>query len=187
MPRPISNVIGFDDAPFTRKQSRVPVLGVVMTKDRMDGLVIDRVRRDGSDATEVIARMVLETPFYSHVRAVMLDGITLAGFNVVELPRLHHLLGIPVLVVMRRQPDFERIHAALIGHVRGGARKWRLIEQAGTPEPLRGVFVQRAGLTLAAADLLLQTWVRQGKLPEPLRLAHLIGTALVGGVSHGRA
>ena len=37
---------------------------------------------------------------------------------------------------------------ALLERVRGGARKWALIEAAGPMEPAAGVMVQRAGLSL---------------------------------------
>ena len=90
------------------------------------------------------------------------------------------------MVVARRPPRLDRIRRALEA-LPGGARKWSLIERAGPMEPVRGVYVQRAGLTLAdAADLLAATTLH-GNLPEPLRLAHLIAGGLETGVSRGRA
>ena len=79
------------------------------------------------------------------------------------------------------------IRAALLERVRGGARKWALIERAGPMEPCEGVWVQRAGLSPAEAAGLLRTTSVHGKLPEALRLAHLIAGAIGDGVSRGRA
>jgi endonuclease V-like protein UPF0215 family len=83
-----------------------------------------------------------------------------------------------VLVVARRPPRLALIRAR--SRAAGGARKWRLIEQAGPMEPLRGVYVQRAGLSLGEARDLLAATTLHGNLPEPLRLAHLIA----GGIVH---
>ena len=54
-------------------------------------------------------------------------------------------------------------------------------------EPLAGLFVQRAGLTPTEAAELLAATTLHGKLPEPLRLAHLIAGGVVTGTSRGRA
>ncbi len=188
MPRRLSNVIGIDDGPFERShRGDVPVVGVVYARERLDGLVIDRVRRDGANATARLAAMIRQSPFREHLQAVLLGGIALGGFNVVDLGGLHAELGLPVLVVARKAPDYAAIERALRTRVPGGARKWRLIQAAGPMEPLEGVWVQRAGLSTESAAALLRESRGQGRLPEPLRVAHLVAGAMVRGVSHGGA
>jgi endonuclease V-like protein UPF0215 family len=187
VPRRISNVIGIDDAPFTRRDRRVALIGAVFSRTRLDGVAIRHVRRDGADATQQILGLVRCTPFARHIRAVLLQGITVAGFNVIDVHALHEGCGLPVLVVARRQPNLQRIRSALVDHVSGGARKWSLIERAGLPERLAGVFVQRVGLPASAAERLLGDLTVHGALPEPLRVAHLIAGAVGSGTSHGRA
>lgn len=183
----LSNVAGVDDAPFDRAhRGDVPIVGAVFTRTRLDGVLMDKVRRDGVNSTRVIAEMVRGSPFFQHIQAVMLNGIALAGFNVVDLAGLSASLKRPVLAVARREPDFRAIRRALLSRVPGGARKWRLIEQAGPMEPLEGVWVQRAGLSLASAAQLLRDSRLQGHVPEPLRVAHLIAGALARGTSRGR-
>jgi len=54
-------------------------------------------------------------------------------------------------------------------------------------EALRGVYVQRAGLSLNQADHLLGATTLHGKIPEPLRVAHLIAGGVIAGISRGRA
>ncbi len=188
MSRRYSNAIGVDDGPFVRAhRGDVPIVGVVTTRVRLDGVVVDRVRRDGANSTDRVAAMIRRSPFREHVQVVMMNGIALAGFNVVDLARLHGTLGLPVLVVARKEPNLAAIERALKTRVPGGARKWRLIEEAGPMEPLEGVWVQRAGITSSAAARLLRETRVQGWIPEPLRLAHIIAGALVRGVSHGGA
>jgi len=131
--------------------------------------------------------MVKNSQFDQHIRAILLQGIAVAGFNVVDVRTLYSSLGRPVLVVARRRPDLSTIRQTLLTRVKGGERKWRLIENAGMPEPLRGVFIQRVGMSLEQAAELLEITTLHGKIPEPLRVAHLIAGGVTVGVSRGRA
>jgi endonuclease V-like protein UPF0215 family len=133
-----------------------------------------------------MAEMVRGSQFAGHVRAVLLSGIAVAGFNVVDVHRLAQAVGRPVLVVARRPPRMEKIRRALEGLPRG-ERRWRLIEQAGAMEAVGGVMVQRVGLTLGEARELLEATTLHGKLPEALRVAHLIAGGVTTGASRGRA
>jgi endonuclease V-like protein UPF0215 family len=138
------NVIGFDDGPFEREhRGDVLLVGVVCSRTRLDGVVSGKVRRDGADATRRMVALVAASPFRAHVRAVMLQGIAVGGFNVVDIRGLSEALRVPVLVVTRRPPDLAAVRRALFSEepsrrprVRGAARKWRLIEAAGPLEPL---------------------------------------------------
>lgn len=203
-PRRFSHVIGIDDAPFAREhRGDVLVVGVVFAAQggrgpgapgsgrgvapRLDGVLSTRVRRDGVNSTTAIAGMIEGSQFFAHLHAVLLQGIALARFNVVDIHRLSEGLGRPVLVVARRAPDMAAIERALLTRVRGGAAKWRLVEKAGAMEPVGGVFVQRAGLDLAEAEMLLRDFTVQGNLPEPLRVAHLVAGGVTTGKSRGRA
>jgi endonuclease V-like protein UPF0215 family len=186
--RAISNVVAFDDAPFARDhRGDVLLIGAVCSKTRLDGVLRGNVRRDGANATARMIALVSGSQFEHHVRAVLLQGIAVAGFNVVDIHRLARELGCAVLVVARRPPDLPAIRRALEASGGGWRRKWRLIERAGPMEPAGGVYVQRAGLTPAQADLLLQATTLHGKLPEALRMAHLIAGGVATGQSRGRA
>ena len=182
-----SHVVGFDDAPFARShRGDVLVVGAVLAGARLEGVLSCKVRRDGANATRVLAARVRSSRHYGHLQAVLLQGITLGGFNVVDLRALHEQSGLPVLAVARHPPDLAAIRRALLQHVPGGARKWRLIEAAGPMEELAGVWVQRAGVTPAEVERLLASTQCHGKLPEPLRVAHMIAGGLAQGESRHR-
>ena len=200
------NVIGFDDGPFARThRGDVLLVGCVCSGTRLDNVVSGRVRRDGTDATRAMMKLARSV---DHVQAVMLQGIAVAGFNVVDIHMLSQALDLPVLVITRRSPDMTAVKRALFSEdpasrpaVRGAARKWSLIERAGALESLgpsrramkRGarvggtLWVQRAGLTLEQARRLVNDTTLHGNLPEPLRLAHLIAGGIVTGKSRGGA
>lgn len=185
----IANVIGFDDGPFDKfgpAGRDVLLVGAICARTRLDGVVSGRVRRDGRNATRRMMELLRGSPFDRSVRAVLLGGIAVAGFNVVDIHALAEALARPVIVVARRPPHYAKIRLAL-ARVPGDERKWALIEAAGPMEPVRGIHVQRAGISLAETAALLEATTLHGKLPEPLRLAHLIAGGIARGESRGRA
>ena len=130
MARSFSNVVGFDDSPFDLEhRGDVRVVGAVCARTRLDGVLSTTVRRDGNNATDRLIELVQTSRFQAHIRAVLLQGIALAGFNVVDLERLGEALAIPVLVVVRKQPRLQMVKDALLQRTAGGAEKWRLIEK----------------------------------------------------------
>lgn len=183
-----SNLIGFDDAPFGHDYiGPVKVVGTVFTGLHLTGVVIGEVEKDGADAAEKLAQLVATSRFAEHVQLVMLQGIALAGFNMVDVFDLHERLRLPVLVVSRKLPDLVAIQRALTTQVREGEQKWALIKRLGPPEPIGHVYAQRVGLTFEEAQTVIARFTLQGHIPEPLRVAHLIAGALVNGQSRGRA
>jgi uncharacterized protein len=185
--RAITNVVGFDDSPFAHEhRGDVRLVGVVCSRTRLDGILSGYVRRDGANSTERMAEMVRRSQFAQHVRAVLLQGIAVAGFNVVDVHALNAALGVPVLVVVRRPPRLGLVEKALFERTPGAARKWRLIQRAGPVERLGEIWVQRAGLSLDEAGALVEATTLHGNIPEPLRLAHLIAGGIERGVSRGR-
>jgi endonuclease V-like protein UPF0215 family len=187
-PRTLSHTVGFDDAPFDRgERGRILVVGAAFAGLRLEGVLALRVLRDGSDATTGLAATVARSKFGGSVKVVLLQGIAVGGFNVVDIHALAEVLATPVLVVMRRPPRYEKVRRALLERTPGGAEKWRLIERAGAPEPVAGVYVQRAGLDLLPAGQLVAALAVNGRIPEPLRVAHLIAGGVTTGESRGRA
>ncbi|GBD26655.1 hypothetical protein HRbin30_01995 [bacterium HR30] len=186
--RRLSNTVGFDDAPFHRRQSgRVAVVGAVFAATRFDGVLLGSVERDGEDATEVFATLLRRSRFYEHVQVVLLQGVTFAGFNVVDVPALGAELRRPILVVARRQPNWAKLRQALCEKLPRGWAKWKQLERLGPMEPVGGVYVQRWNLSLDEAKQLIARTTLWGRLPEPLRVAHLIAGALARGESRGGA
>jgi len=54
----------------------------------------------------------------------------------------------------------------------------RLIEEAGLMEPMERLFVQRVGISAEDAKRVLAKLAVSGRLPEPVRIAHLVASAL---------
>ncbi len=179
--------IGFDDAPFDRRRGgAVHVAGVVCSGTRFEGLVWGRVRKDGWNATAELVRLLEGGKFLPQTHLVLLDGIAFGGLNVVDLPALAGRLGRPCISVMRKPPDLEGM-ARAIRHLPRPEARLALLQKAG-PIHQSGHFVfQCQGLEPQAAAEALARLTDTGHVPEPLRLAHLIGAAIEGGQSSHRA
>ncbi len=185
--RRLSNVVGFDDEPFAKHhRGDVQVVGAVFAAERLDGVLVGRVHRDGANATRELIRLVADSKYAQHLQLVMLQGVALAGFNVVDVQELSRQLGLPALVVARHAPDTRAIRRALLKHVANGLDKWTLIQQLGPMEPISHVYVQRVGLSREEAEAVLDRFALNGHVPEPLRIAHLIAGAIGSGQSRGR-
>lgn len=185
--KPVTHVIGFDDAPFLRShRGDVAIVGAAFAGARLEGVLTGKVRRDGANATSTLLKLISQSRYAAHAQLVMLQGIAFAGFNVVDIYALRSALYLPVLVVARKRPDLMKIKRALLTSVAGGKRKWRLIEQAGLMEAAVGVYIQRAGIEPAAARRIIERYAINSLIPEPLRTAHLIAAALAGGTSRQR-
>lgn len=186
--KPITNVIGFDDGPFRRESTEpVRIVGVVCARTRLDGVVSGFVGRNGDDATARITELIESSQFEGYVRAVLLKGIAVAGFNVVDIHALSGHLGVPVLVVLRRPPDYAAVRAALTAIGIDAEAKWERICRAGEPQRVRDLWVQAAGMTLERVAPLLAATTLHGHIPEALRVAHLIAGGIGSGRSRGRA
>jgi endonuclease V-like protein UPF0215 family len=113
--KPEIRVLGVDDGIFKpHTKSFVPVVGVVFRGGYwLDGVMHTKVRVDGFEATRKIASMIKGSPHYKQLRVIMLNGVTIAGFNVVDIKRLNADTGLPVIAVTRDKPNFEEIHEAL--------------------------------------------------------------------------
>jgi endonuclease V-like protein UPF0215 family len=94
-------------------------------------------------------------------------------------------LGLPVLVVTRRNPVGSELGDAL----RSAGLEHRVPLLDRVPRAFgvaEGLYLAHAGTTRADAERLVRSCLAKSRLPEPLRVAHLIGQAIVLRESRGR-
>jgi endonuclease V-like protein UPF0215 family len=182
-----ARVIGFDDAPFRKTpRARVPLVGAVCAGTRFEGMVFGHVVRDGFGATDEIVRLLVDGKFLPQLHLVLLDGIAVGGFNVIDLERLSQTLGRPCVAVMRKPPDLAAVERVL-GALPRGQTRLATLRRAGPIHSAPPFHFQVQGATPAEIARVLPQLTDRGHVPEALRLAHLIGTALVTGQSGRRA
>ncbi|MEM4479808.1 MAG: DUF99 family protein [Candidatus Bathyarchaeia archaeon] len=183
--KPEIRVLGVDDGIFKpRTRGFVPVIGVVFRGGYwLDGVMHTKIRVDGTDATRKIASMVVNSPHYKQLRVIMLDGITFAGFNIVDIKELNEKTNLPVITVTREKPNLEEIRKALRNLPRSEER-WKAVLNAGEPieVPVKGgkekIYTQAVGISLEDAIKILKLTSTRSNIPEALRVAHLIASGI---------
>ncbi|MGH7516851.1 MAG: DUF99 family protein [Gemmatimonadales bacterium] len=181
------HVLGVDDAPFIKRvDATVPVVGVLMEgADLVETVAVTTFPVDGDDATGFLAGWIGELRCRPSVQAVVLGGITIAGLGLVDLEALATRLRRPVLAVTRHDPGASELRQALVAA--GFEARLPMLERCPPARRLRaGLYVSAAGITDGDAAVLIESTLGKARMPEPLRVAHLIGRALVSGESRGR-
>ncbi len=178
-------VLGVDDGIFVpHNAGKVVVVGVAYRGGYwLDGVVRTEVTIDGVDATEKIAEMIRKNPQYNELRVVMLNGITFAGFNVVDINKLFKMVNLPIISVVRVKPDLKKIKKAL-ENLTECERRWQAVKSAGkiiqvqTRKPGEAIYIQAAGISREDAEKVLKITSTRSSVPEALRVAHIIASGL---------
>ena len=185
-------IIGFDDSPFEKGQKgKIPLVGVIYRGGKIfDGMLFTKVEIDGNDATQKIIESILNSRHKPQLKIIMLDGITVAGFNIIDLKELNEKTGLVVIAINRKIPDIKNVKNAL-KKFKNFKERWEKVKNAGKIRKckLKGRFVyyQCKGISNEEAEEIIRLSSTRGFIPEPLRVAHLIARAIVKGESYGRA
>jgi endonuclease V-like protein UPF0215 family len=184
-----ARLIGFDDGPFTFDDETAALAGVMTRGGRyVEAVFTDHVTVDGTDATRTLIDLIADSGFEETTQAVALNAGTLAGFNVVDLDALHEALDVPVLAVTREKPDPDAVRETLETHVDDPQSRLDLLEA----QPVHTIdldegpcYVRHAGGDIDELAYLLRVHTVRGRTPEPIRIAHLVATAIAEGRSRG--
>ncbi|MEB2836071.1 MAG: DUF99 family protein [Desulfurococcales archaeon] len=136
------------------------------------------LRVDGLEASSVIAvaaRLLEANPV-----AVILDSITIAGFNVVSPPIIYRLVGAPVIVVYSYKPSYARLRrgALNLSTFKIIDRIIRLVDNAVPLKTRKGVlYALLWGIEPPEAIKIVEKFQIHSRVPEPVRVAHYIASA----------
>lgn len=190
--KPEIRILGFDDSSFERDDKTVPVIGVIYRGGNfLDGILKTDVEVDGLDATDNLIKLINSTRHKQQLKVLMLDGITLGGFNLVDIKELNKKTRLPVIVINRKQPNLKDVKKAL-KNFKDYKNRWKIVVRAGKIKVCklkndRKVYYQTVGLGDGEAEDMIRLSCTHSQIPEALRVAHLIATGIVKGESRGRA
>jgi len=178
-------VLGVDDGVFTpHVKGFVPVVGVVFRGGYwLDGVMHTSIKVDGLDATRKIASMILTSPHYKQLRVIMLNGVTFAGFNVIDIKKVNMKTKLPVIAITREKPNFTEIREAL-KNLPKSEERWKAILNAektfevSTRRKSEKVYMQVSGILEEDAKRIVQLTSTRSNIPEALRVAHLIASGI---------
>ena len=179
--------IGFDDAKFTLNSNlkTTDLIGIICQGTRMVGMVKKEILIDGDNATEVLIELTKQNE--KHVQYIITDTITFGGFNIIDLEKVYSITKKPIIAVTERLVNLEAVRKALVKKfpnkyedkllniVNAGDLYETSIETAGGYSK---VYFHSKGIKVSEVDSLLHKLCIDSKIPEPVRLAHIVGKTL---------
>lgn len=175
-------ILALEDSPFSKKGGKALIIGLVGRDSIVEGMLSFSVDVDGSDSTEMILKSLRRSRFFSQVRVIALNGITLAGLNIVDVHRLSDDLGVSIVAITRKKPHARLLSVAIGKRGRDVKEKKAMLKSLWGEIGLKrtqGYYVQYLAGIEEPSDELVR--VSAGML----RLAHIIASGLGRGESSG--
>lgn len=183
------HLLGIDDSPFLRSDRYSTIVGVLMSHDfHVDAILTERIEVDGDDSIDAIFSF-LSSGYGKAANIVLSNGVTFGGFNLFDPDELYEKSGVPVISVTRKEPDRDSMIRAIEKHGRD-RRKVELLQKLDPQRisiPDVGVlYANIAGIDADEASRVVGRSIFRGKIPEAIRMAHMVGSVLKKGKTHGR-
>jgi endonuclease V-like protein UPF0215 family len=154
--------------------------GVVMRKDlRIDGVAIASLTVGGMDATDAVLGIIASLA-RRDINLAMVSGSVVAWFNILDPAVISERTGLPLIVVTYEES--EGLEGDIAHHFPGDLGRLRAYRNLGerVPVELRDgvrVFIRAMGISRKDAARVLRDFTRDGKVPEPVRVARLVARA----------
>jgi hypothetical protein len=170
---------------FTQNSKKSILAGVVMRRDFViDGFVFGHTTIGGDDATDEILRMYNKLG-RQDISYLLISGIIISMYNIVDLKKISESLGIPVIGVTYQESkgieDAIRHHFPDSYEAKLTEYKELKDREKITLSTFFNVYVRKEGCNISDVKHLLNDITLQGSFPEPLRLAQLLAKTLLQG------
>lgn len=168
------------------KNSKFSTLGgVVLRRDMLvDGVVLGRTLVGGDDATTQIISMFKKLD-RNDVNCIMINGLIISLYNVVAGEKILETTGIPVIgVTYHDSPGIEDRFFDNFDKSEADKRV-EAYRKLGNREHITlktgmAVYIRSWGIGPDQTVHILNSFIVQGKIPEPLRIARIISRAARG-------
>ncbi|HEX7033168.1 MAG TPA: DUF99 family protein [Nitrososphaera sp.] len=161
---------------FKRSGEKSTLAGIVMRRDLIiDGVVFGSATIEGDDATDSIISMH-ESLARNDINCIMLDGLVISMYNIIDGERVAQETGLPVLAITFE--DSEGLEDSIKHHFRNWKAKLQQYQKLGEREKVtlktgKSLFIRCWGLSRKKAIAILNSFTLQGSVPEPIRVAKI--------------
>lgn len=178
-------IVGVEDGGFSRESSSRTVqkalfVCVLLQGNWIDDFQVDQITVDGLDASEKLISMLRRWAFH----AVMLAGVSFAGFNLVDPKLVFEEFNKPVVIVSRIKPDNIAVKNALLQHFEDWQIRWGIFEKLGSIHKVVSIineaplYAEVVGGDIEWASKLIRASATCCRIPEPIRIARLVARGL---------
>ena len=168
---------------FSQTSKKSVLSGIVMSTDLViDGFVMGHSTVGGDDATDAILAMH-EKLNRSDVSFLLISGIVISLYNILDVKRISEKIGLPVVGVTYEESSGiedaikhhfpESYEAKLAEYSKLGVREKITLHTS------HNLYIQNEGCTVLEAKQLLDKMTLQGSVPQPLSITGLLALALL--------
>ena len=168
---------------FSQTSKKSVLSGIVMSTDLIiDGFVFGNSSVGGDDATDAILTMH-EKLDRQDVSFLLISGIIISLYNIVDVKRISEKVGLPVIGVTYEESS--GIEEAIKHHFpESYDSKLAEYSKLGSREKItlhtsHNLYIRNEGCTILEAKQLLDRITLQGSVPEPLRISQLLANTLL--------
>lgn len=165
---------------FVRSRPISILAGVIMRADmRVDGLAYACATVGGDDGTQAVLGLCRQLS-RADLNALILSGAAISWFNVIDLHEIYEKMQKPLICLTYQESAGLQRH--IREHFSSPEEKLSRYRALGERHPVRlktgyEVFVRALGASTEEARILLNKFTRDGRVPEPVRLARLAARA----------
>jgi len=177
-------VLGISES-FRKGISKKSVLaGIVMRGDLLiDGFAITTITVGGLDATQGVLN-IYNILNRKDINAIMLNGVIIAWYNVIDLEKIYNKTKIPIIAVTYEESEEKLDKYFKENFPEDYEKRIEIYRRNGEREKIQlktgyTVLVRYLGMRRDEAKGLLNKFTRQGAIPEPLRVSRLLARTLM--------
>lgn len=178
----VVKTVAIDDGSFKFKdrKGKALIILVLFHNTFIEKIKLGTITIDGLDSTEVIVDLLKDLDF----DIIMLNSITLAGFNIIDVEKIKNLYNKPIIVVIKEKPNNKAVKEALKKHFKDWEYRWSLIKKLGkiykakTMENQPPLYFETFSLKPKLAIKILKQYCLTCRIPEPLRVTRLMARKL---------
>lgn len=160
-----------------KKFSKKSILaGVVMRRDLIiDGMTYQTATIGGDDATQSIISMYTMLA-REDINCIMLDGLVISMYNIIDGSQVAGETGLPVIAITFE--DSKGLEDVIKSHFNNWEDKLAQYQKLGGREKVtlktgKNLFVRCWSVNQGRALAILNSFTRQGAIPEPIRVAKI--------------
>ena len=166
---------------FRKEKTNSILSGIVMRKDLIiDGIIFGNATIGGDDATQNIIAMYKSLQ-RNDISFLLLNGLIISMYNIVDGKTIYENIGIPVIAITFN--NSQGIENSIKKHFPSNYNdKLEKLNKLGERNLVllktnKYLWIRIWGMKLDDAIKLLNSFIIQGSIPEPIKLAKLISHA----------
>ncbi len=179
--KPKEKTTAVNNGSFKKQENEETTITAVTVQGKLyiENIETTKIKIDGTKATEKIIKLHSNSNHIKQSNNILLHGTTIAGFNILNIPKLHRETQKPVITVLRKKPDKQKIEKA-IKNTKNHGKKLETIKQNPKyrKHPNKNIYYTNTGIPKKEAEIKLERLIHKGNYPEPLRIARLITKAI---------